>query len=1008
MTTTTYSEKVLNRLERLIRQHLSDALYCSTAPVQIEAWKVGGEPVSFNAALQGEYRPFHVGDSWGAAWDTWWMHVTGEVPADWADVPDTRPELLVDLGRIGLGPGFQAEGLVRRAEDGTVIKAIEPYNGWVPVPEPGQPLDYYIEAASNPQIPNGFPYLPTHLGDEGVKEGPELYRLQRLELGLLNLTVWNLIQELKVLSGLVNEIDPTRTRHAVILKALENAMNALDTMDIAGTAAEARKRLVDVLSAPAPKGHTVYSVGHAHIDTAWLWPLRETRRKVARTFSNVVELADEDSSLIFAASSAQQYKWLKENYPDVFAGVTRKIAGGQFVPVGGMWVECDANLPGGESLVRQFVQGMRFFKENTGVVSPVAWLPDSFGYSGAFPQIARLAGCKYFLTQKISWNDTNTFPHHSFLWQGIDGTEIFTHFPPSDTYNSDASPADVARSEKQYSEKGDGSSSLLLFGWGDGGGGPTREMLASAKLQASLEGAPQVRITSPVEFFEQAERELVNPPRWVGELYLELHRGTSTSETNTKQGNRKSESLLREAELWATAATVHAGCPYPYEELEEIWQKVLLYQFHDILPGSAIAWVYAEVERSYRDIEMRLERIIADSIKSLAGEGDTPLAVNAGPFSQEGVASCAIDVREPERSVEVERNDDGTVTLSTAKSSFTIDCNGLVVSAVDLRTGRDAIVPGMPGNDLQLFVDAPTQWDAWDIDKTYEDMRLASAIVDSFDVGAAGVITLAGIIGKSPYTQSIHLDPQTDALHISTHVDWRESDRLLKQAFPVAVHTTEAVSEIQFGHISRSVTSNTSWDEARFETAAQRWVHVSEGDFGVSVANHANYGHDIHQIAMPDGRPGVRIRLSLLRATHFPVPHADVGNHDFEMTFAVGTGIGDAIEQGYRINVPARHVLGDHAVPPFVSVSGNNVLVESVKLAEDRSGDVIVRLYESSGSQSQATLRTGFDWSEVSEVGLLEEACEAVRPAITDYALGRSIDLQMHGFQIATLRLHRR
>lgn len=1005
MAITTHAQKVMMRLKRLTRQHINDALYRDTRPVSIEAWKVGGEPVDFDTASHAEYRPFQVGESWGAAWDTWWFHASGAIPEAWAAVPDTRPELLVDLGRIGLGPGFQAEGLVRRT-DGTVIKAIEPYNGWVPVPDPGQPFEFYIEAAANPEISNGEPYLPTDLGDEGVKDGPELYRLKRLELGLLDLQVWNLLQEFQVLAGLAEEIDPTRTRYAEILIALERAMDSLDTTDIAGTAQTARQCLVDVLSAPAAKGHTVYSVGHAHIDTAWLWPLRETRRKVARTFSNVVELADEDPSLVFAASSAQQYKWLKENYPDVFAGVKRKIADGQFVPVGGMWVECDANLPGGESLVRQFVQGSKFFKEATGVVSPVAWLPDSFGYSGAFPQIARLAGCKYFLTQKISWNDTNTFPHHSFLWQGIDGTEIFTHFPPSDTYNSNASPADVARSEKQYSEKGKGSSSLLLFGWGDGGGGPTREMLAAAKLQANLEGSPRVNIVSPVEFFEHAEAELSDPPRWVGELYLELHRGTSTSETNTKQGNRRSESLLREAELWATAAAVQANAPYPYDELEDIWQKVLLYQFHDILPGSAIAWVYAEVERSYRQIEIQLERIIADSIATLAGTGDDRMAANAGPIAQLGVASSAISKPDEPKPVNVVR-DGEQVTLSTDAVSFTVDGEGRVVSAYDKRAGRESIDPSMPGNVLQLFVDAPAQWDAWDVDRTYERMQLDPASVDSCTVDDQGVIHVAGTIGNSDYTQFISVDPEVDALRIRTHVDWRESDRLLKQAFPVAVFAKEATSEIQFGHLSRSIVSNTSWDEARFETAAQRWAHVQEGDFGVSLANHTSYGHDIRQIMLTDGRPGTQIRVSLLRATHFPVPHADVGAHDFEVLLGVGTSIGDAIRQGYRLNVPAREVHGAHEVPATVTVDGGAVLVESVKLAEDRSGDVIVRLYESSGSYSQAAVEFGFPWSEVSEVGLLEEPCDAVQPAIVSKSDDGRLDLSLHAFQIVTLRVRR-
>lgn len=1000
----TREEKVLWRLDRLLGQHLQNALYRHTCPVSIESWDVAGEPVDFQTAKQAEYRPMSVGDPWGTAWDTWWLHVTGQVPAEWANEADTRPELVVDLGRVGLGPGFQAEGLVRRP-DGTVIKAVEPFNGWVPVPEPGQPCEFYIEAASNPQISNGGSFHPTELGNEGVGKEQGIYRLQRLELGLLDLQVWNLIQELKVLEGLLHEVDPTRTRYANILDAIEAALNSIDPNDVAGTARRARQCLVDVLSAPATKGHTVYAVGHAHIDSAWLWPLRETPRKVARTFSNAVELADEYPDFIFAASSAQQYQWLKDSEPDVYEGVKRKIRSGQFVPVGGMWVESDANLPGGESLVRQFLQGGRFFQEEFGVTSHVAWLPDSFGYSGAFPQIARLAGMDYFLTQKISWNDTDTFPFHSFMWQGIDGTEIFTHFPPADKYNSDASPADVARSEKNFTEKGKGASSLLLYGWGDGGGGPTREMVAATELQKNLEGGPRVLMTSPETFFRQAKEEMKDPPRWVGELYLELHRGTATSQAATKSGNKRSESLLRQAEWWASQAAILCGTPYPYEELQEIWRKVLLYQFHDILPGSAIAWVYAEVQRSDRKIWAQLEEIIDRSLKALAGSGPVQLEANAGPLSQEGVRAGAVAVPVSTASGQARREGDDTV-LENDRVSFRIDASGHVVSAVDRASGREVIDPAAPANVLRLFVDAPAHWDAWDIDKTYQDMELPGAQVEGTALTDQGTVTVSGTIGQSTFSQELSLDDDTDALVIRTHVDWKESDRLLKLSFPTNLYTKESVNEIQFGHLTRPVTENTSWEQARFEAAAQRWVHIQEGDFGVSLANCTNYGHDIHQFVLPDGRPGTRIQISLLRAPHFPDPRADLGEHDFTVALGVGTDIRRAIRMGYRLNVPVRRLTGAHPVDPLVEVDGQDVLIESVKLAEDRSGDLVVRLYESAGARSRARLTAGFDWSSVDEVGLMEVPCDAVQPAIRSKGED-GIDLELHPFQIVTLRFHR-
>src|SRR5690606_10952090 len=325
----------------------------------------------------------------------------------------------------------------------------------------------------------------------------------------------------------------------------------------------------------------VSAVGHAHIDSAWLWPLRETVRKVARTAANVTALMDDHPGLVFAMSQAQQLEWIKEHRPEVYARVKEKAAEGRFVPVGGMWVEADTNMPGGEAMARQFVFGKRFFAEEFGVDTPEVWLPDSFGYSAALPQIVRLAGARWFLTQKISWNRTNPFPHHSFQWEGIDGTRVFTHFPPADTCNSELAGRELAHAARNFRDKGAATRSLVPFGWGDGGGGPTREMLGRADRLADLEGSPKVRLERPAEFFAAAEQEYPQAPVWAGELYLELHRGTYTSQARTKQGNRRSEHLLREAELWAATAAVRTGAAYPYDRLERIWKQVLLHQFHD-------------------------------------------------------------------------------------------------------------------------------------------------------------------------------------------------------------------------------------------------------------------------------------------------------------------------------------------------------------------------------------------------------------------------------------------
>ncbi|HEV2930270.1 MAG TPA: alpha-mannosidase, partial [Propionibacteriaceae bacterium] len=630
------SGSILPRLARLRHDYIQPALYRATRPLDITGWTAPGEPVPFAEAREQAYAPFAVGSSWGRPWGTTWFHVTGSVPAEWSDQPGTEPELVVDLGFDGGQGGFSAEGMAYAA-DGTVLKGIQPLNAYVPLAGPGS-VDLYLEAAANPRIGGNWTFSPTPLGDPATAGTDPLYRLQRLELGLLDRGVWELEQDLFTLVSLVDELSSTSVRRAQILRALDRAIDAVDPGDVAGTASAARDALAGVLARPAAaSAHRIHAVGHAHIDSAWLWPTRETVRKVARTFAGVCQLIEASDDFVFAASSAQQYAWLQEAYPDLFARVARHVAAGRFVPVGGMWVESDTNLPGGEALARQFVLGKQFFIDEFGLETEDVWLPDSFGYSAALPQIVAASGSRWFLTQKISWNQTNKFPHHTFWWEGIDGTRIFTHFPPVDTYNSDLGGADLARAERQYATSDAGTTSLVPFGWGDGGGGPTREMLAAAVRTRSLEGSPTVTLSSPRAFFVDAEADQPQPPVWSGELYLEFHRGTYTSQARTKRGNRRSEHLLREAELWATTAAIRAGAAYPYAELRAAWQTVLLQQFHDILPGSSIAWVHQETERSYAAVAGSLTTIIERALRALAGSGDQVILANATPYAERGV-----------------------------------------------------------------------------------------------------------------------------------------------------------------------------------------------------------------------------------------------------------------------------------------------------------------------------------------------------------------------------------
>ncbi|MGX5715040.1 alpha-mannosidase [Arthrobacter sp. MAHUQ-56] len=1000
------------RLQRFVRERLAPAIYSRTIPLALSSWDAPDEPVPALEAMRQEFQPQEHGAAWGKPWGTKWLRLQGEVPESWGSGPDTTIEVVVDLGFTIEAPGFQCEGIAWRP-DGTIIKAISPRNQYIPVKllGGGMAVDFYVEAAANPDMAQGWTFAATPLGDKSTAGDAPQYRLGTIAIAELNQTVWDLQQDVWTLAGLMEQLPVELPRRHEILRSLERMMDVMDPDDIAGTAAAGREALAEVLSRPAyASAHQLVATGHAHIDSAWLWPVRETIRKCARTFSNVVSLMDENPGFIFACSSAQQFAWIKEFYPELFSRIREKVRAGQFVPVGGMWVESDTNMPGGEAMARQFVEGKGFFLSEFGVECREAWLPDSFGYSAALPQIVKAAGSRWFLTQKISWNQTNRMPHHTFNWEGIDGTRLFTHFPPVDTYNSDLSARDLAHAERNYRDHGRGTVSLVPFGYGDGGGGPTREMLAAAARTADLEGSPKVRIGSPESFFRQAEEDYPALPVWVGEMYLELHRGTYTSQARTKKGNRRSEHLLREAELWCSTAAVRCGDAYDYPaaELQRLWQLVLLQQFHDILPGSAIAWVHQDAERNYQAIETALEAIIGQAAAALLGPGDRQFLLNAAPHARNGVPALAVgEPGEPAEPASGTASDGGYI-LDNGIIRAVVDGDGLLTSLRDHASGREAIAPGQRGNLLELHRDTPNEWDAWDIDEFYRrnvtPLDRAQAVRLEREGGSA-VVVVERLAGTSPLTQRITLAPGSPSLHITTSVDWREREKLLKLGFPLDVRADRSAAETQFGHVFRPAHTNTSWEAAKFEICAHRWLHVGEPGYGVAVSNASTYGHDVaRSIRESDGGTTTTVRLSLLRAPKFPDPEADRGRHELAVSIRPGADIMDAVQEGYRTNLAPRLVRGGSPVEALFSVSNPAVVVEAVKLAQDGSGDVVVRLYESLGQRSTARISAHFPVRNVLATDLLERPFEAPGVAATD----AGADLNLRPFQLVTLRFARR
>ena len=899
--------------------------------LQLTAFRVPGEPISYADAIRGDFAPIEVGDRWGPPWSTTWFHVRGRVPDAWKGL---RVIAQFDLGFDG-PTGFTCEALAWR--DGKPWRGIDPNHRSLPIDDPD--IDFYIEAAANPRATEvGAEPAPSMIA---LRESPEpAFVLRQADLA---------VHEPHDEQASAVRLDPT---------------------------------------------HRITAVGHAHIDTAWEWPLREARRKVARSWSTQLALMDEHPDYVFAASQPAQYAWMKESYPDIYRRIKEKVAAGRWEPVGAMWVEADCNLPSGESLVRQLLQGKRFFMREFGYETRILWLPDVFGYPGNLPQLISASGCDFFLTQKLSWNDTHKPEHHTFIWEGIDGSRIFTHFPPADTYNGSFTPEEVGASVRNFKDGHSSQRSLYLFGWGDGGGGPQAEMIESAHRLG-------VELGRAADFFDSASAEATDLTTAVGELYFELHRGTYTSQSRIKRWNRLAQDALRHAEMWSVAA----GGDYPSAELETLWKTLLLNQFHDILPGSSIDWVYEEAERDLEHVTERATEIADAAMSAIAGNGDTLVAFNSTSHPRAEIVSLNNEYARIEApscgwAVVVPRSSEPEVAVTDHSMENELlrvewDERAVLTSIWDKAVGREVL--SGPGNLFQLHDDNRRKWDAWDLDPEYRDSFIDVTAVEKVQQlgGLRGLLVLGRSFGESWLFQLMSLDAGSRVLRFETVVHWQERHKMLKVAFPVTVISREATYEIQFGHLRRPTHQDTSQARAMFEVCAQRWADLGDGDYGVALLNDCKHGYDIH---------GSVMRLSLLRGPTHPDPTADLGDHQF--TYALMPHPGDfreagVIEAAEDLNTPLLPARGDLAAGvsrSLIEVDTRQVIVEAIKRAED-SDAVIVRLYEAWGRPCTARVRTTLPTSRAYLCDLLERDHGEV--TVTDGV----IVLELTPFKILTLKL---
>lgn len=986
-----------HRLE-VWRDELPRHFYRPLGEVVFEGF-VTHEQLTLREAMGGTFAPMPPGTTWGAKWEYGWFRGALALPEEAAG------------GRIALAIDFGAESII--FVDGNAAGARDGQHKEITLARQGIPGTRYeivVEsyAGHGPRVAHGGPTPPYR---ETVPEpGPTQATVGVSTFGIWQEDVYQLWVDIETLWQLREVSDENSLRVAEIDAGLRDFTLMVDfelpNEQMLQSVRACRERLRPLFE--AVNGSTVpemFAFGHSHIDVAWLWPLAETERKAGRTIATQLALMDEYPEYTFLQSQPHLYRMLERRYPEIYERIRTAVDAGQFIPDGGTWVEPDTNISGGESLIRQFVHGKRFFRDTYGVDCKMLWLPDVFGYSGALPQIMRGCGVRYFSTQKIFWayHGGDPFPYNTFVWEGIDGSEVYVHL--HNDYNARLDPQSVIGRWNERVQKDGFATRLYPFGYGDGGGGPTRDHLEFARRLRNLEGCPKVALTTPRAFFEDQDARGWPAARYVGELYFQAHRGVYTSQARTKKGNRKSEFALRRAEMWGVAArTSVRGFEFPTATLDEAWKTVLLNQFHDILPGSSIERVYEEAEADYAQVIATADSVAEQATKALVLANDALTVFNDLSWERTGLVSlpegfsgaAAVDGTP----LPVQRVGDKLLTEVTAPSCgwttvlpaqpmaaadtlkvseqllenaylrLTLNERGEITSLIDKTSDLGELAAGLC-NSFQMFKDVPSRFDAWDIDSMYEKTPVPLDEPAKVEVIAAGplvaTLRITRKLSNSTLEQEISLRRDSRRVDFHTVIDWRERHKLLKVAFPVAIHANEAIHEIQFGHIARPNHRSRPFDADRFEVVNHKWTALAEQSRGCAVLNDCKYGVNVL---------GNTIKLTLLKSALAPDMHADQGVHSFTYALYVWSGCmwrTNLVREGYELNAPLMTTRGDGGERSLFGVDAPNVVIETVKPAEDGTSDIIVRLYEASRSATQCTLTTTLPIVKAVATDMLEE-----------------------------------
>lgn len=970
------------------------------------------------------YAPIARGDTWGREWGTLWLRGTYTVPAEYAGAP------LYVLPRLGGWEGFLYISGAPRAiftNKYTVDTHGNHYAARITSGSPAsETLDLAFEYYAGHHIPGQHPF-----DDTGLKDFTNVF--EEIAVCTKDALVSDFLFDLHVLNSLCRALPENSFRRGDLVRGLCAVVDACveDPAAHAGWReglSRAREIMRPLLAAKnAASAPVTAVVGHSHMDTAWLWPVDETIRKCARTYANALSLMEEYPEFMFFQSSSYHSELIRRHYPALFERIREKVREGRYEPGGAVWIECDCNVTGGESMVRQFLWGQKYTeKQFGGFRSNNFWLPDTFGYSAAIPQIMKGCGVEYFFTTKLSWNDTNVFPYDSFYWEGLDGTRVFTHFNATHCYPDPETLLRYTAGEDGFTQeiknKAVSRRKLIAYGYGDGGGGPEFESIEYARREADLDGCPRTAHRTVQDFAVELEREAKNAPVHRGELYLELHRGTLTSKHQIKRNNRKGEQALHDLEVLTCLAAVRDGAPADDTAIRPLMETLLKNQFHDILPGSCIERAHRE---SIAEMEDMIKKAAVLQAETLGAKGDGVTAFNPLGFAREDTVYAENADVPGQRFTDVFGRDltavegvclpaCGTATLPTdavqnSKTPFVWDENGLetpfytvkwdenggFAALFDKRVGRE-VRSGLPLNTFLLAEDVPYLWDNWDIDPDAEDRFRPCGTLLSRTLVSAGESQLRfrqeyRLTDQTTLAQDVVFYARRPVIEFHTRVDWNETHAFLKTAFDTDIRTDFSAHEIQFGCIRRPATRNNDREQAMFETCSHKYTDLSEPRYGVSVLSDCKYGVSVR---------GGSIRLSLHKAGLRPDDAGDSGVHDFVYALLPHEGALSAeetVRAGYLLNNPPLVFRGAAALPDApITVGAPNIIIEAVKpLHETAARTLAVRLYECEGSKTNCAFSLAPYVTAAEQSNLLEEPFAPL-----------SDTLIFRPFEIKTLLLH--